>query len=249
MGNRLTGVEGQRNAVAAVSYVIMEIVDRIPFTIDIPGMMATLRIEEGSEDEAAFRELAAKSLESGKPRILYDERFLGEKGADTVAIDGVLFRSRVLRRNTEGVEKVYPHIITCGPEFDRIQVPADDPLRQYWRDSIKQAALTAAIALFTDLITRRHGIRKYVSMHPGSGPADTWPIEQQRELFSLFGDVESAIGVRLTDSFLMIPNKTISGFAIPSETDFLTCSLCQRDPCPGRRAPYDREKAESYRRD
>jgi hypothetical protein len=84
-------------------------------------------------------------------------------------------------------------------------------------------------------------------MNPGSGPADTWPIRQQKELFSLFGDVEAAIGVRLTESFLMIPNKTVSGLVFATESDFATCSLCPRDVCRNRRAPYDRKKAESFK--
>ncbi|MBC8461851.1 MAG: hypothetical protein H8D67_28105 [Deltaproteobacteria bacterium] len=35
-------------------------------------------------------------------------------------------------------------------------------------------------------------------------------IEQQKELFSIFGNVEDLIGVKLTDSYLMIPNKSVS---------------------------------------
>ena len=76
-------------------------------------------------------------------------------------------------------------------------------------------------------------------MNPGSGDVDIWPIEQQRELFSLFGDVKALIGVTLTDSFLMIPNKTVSGVFYPTEVDFVTCQLCHRERCPNRRAPFD----------
>ena len=225
----------------------MEIIDRIPFILDVPGMMATLKIEEGSEDETAFRDLAAKSLESGRPRILYSECFLGDKGEDSVAVGNVVFRSRTLRMNLDAVDKVFPHIISCGPEFDSIPLPPDDTLQEYWRDCIKEAALHAAINRFYTVLAGKHGLRKTASMNPGSGPADTWPIQQQKELFSLFGDVEAAIGVRLTDSFLMVPNKTISGIVFATESDFVTCSLCPRDVCRNRRAPYDRKKAESFR--
>ena len=74
-------------------------------------------------------------------------------------------------------------------------------------------------------------------MAPGS-LAD-WPITQQQQLFSLFGDVEAKIGVRLTDSFLMLPMKSVSGVYFPTETSFESCRLCPRKVCPGRRAPYD----------
>jgi hypothetical protein len=82
-------------------------------------------------------------------------------------------------------------------------------------------------------------------MNPGSGDANVWPIEQQKELFSLFGDVENLIGVRLTDSFLMVPNKSVSGICFPTEINFQSCQLCHRMNCNGRKAPFDRKLWES----
>jgi len=76
-------------------------------------------------------------------------------------------------------------------------------------------------------------------MNPGSGEVEVWPIEQQRELFSLFGDVRKQIGVELTDSFLMMPNKSVSGIQFPTETDFRTCQVCRRKNCPNRVAPFE----------
>ena len=227
--------------------VPVEIIDRIPFDLDVPGMMATLKVPAESEDEAAFNDLAARASEVGRPRILYSECFLGDKGEDSVAVGNVVFRSRTLRKNLDAVDKVFPHIISCGPEFDAIPLPPDDALQEYWRDCIKEVALRAAMNLFHSVLARKHGVRKTAAMNPGSGPADTWPIRQQKELFSLFGDVEAAIGVRLTESFLMIPNKTVSGLVFPTESDFTTCSLCPRDVCRNRRAPYDQKKAESFK--
>ncbi|MBE0616995.1 MAG: hypothetical protein IH608_03570 [Proteobacteria bacterium] len=47
------------------------------------------------------------------------------------------------------------------------------------------------------------------------------------------------MGVRLTDSFLMIPRKSLSGLIFPSERPFVSCRLCDRRDCPGRQVPYD----------
>jgi hypothetical protein len=77
------------------------------------------------------------------------------------------------------------------------------------------------------------------AMHPGSGDADVWPIEQQVELFSILGDVEALIGVKLTDSMLMIPTMSVSGVIFPTETEFETCQVCHREDCPRRKAPFD----------
>ena len=83
-------------------------------------------------------------------------------------------------------------------------------------------------------------------MAPGSGAADVWPITQQKELFSIFGSVENLIGVRLTDTCLMIPIKSVSGIFFQTETTFETCQLCSRETCIGRRAPYDPDLVKKY---
>jgi hypothetical protein len=75
------------------------------------------------------------------------------------------------------------------------------------------------------------------AMNPGS-LAD-WPIEQQRVLFDLFGAGAQQIGVRLSDSLLMVPTKTVSGMYFPTTEHFESCQLCPREHCPGRRAPFE----------
>ena len=44
-----------------------------------------------------------------------------------------------------------------------------------------------------------------------------WPIEEQQPLFRLLGDTERAVGVRLTDSMLMVPTKSVSGICVAIE--------------------------------
>ena len=81
-------------------------------------------------------------------------------------------------------------------------------------------------------------------MSPGSGDADIWPLQQQRELFTLLGGVDEVtrqIGVELTDALLMVPTKTVSGIRFPTETDFRSCQVCHRPACPSRGAPFDKQ--------
>ncbi len=84
-------------------------------------------------------------------------------------------------------------------------------------------------------------------MEPGSGAADVWPITQQKELFSIFGNVEDLIGVRLTHNYLMIPIKSVSGILFQTETTFETCQLCPREACIGRRAEYAPDLVRKYK--
>jgi hypothetical protein len=81
-------------------------------------------------------------------------------------------------------------------------------------------------------------------MSPGS--LSDWPIEQQRPFFSLFDDVEEAIGVKLAKNLLMIPQKSISGIYFPTEVSFYSCQLCPRERCPSRQAGYDEKLAREY---
>ena len=106
-------------------------------------------------------------------------------------------------------------------------------------DAIKAMALSVAVRHCDSYIADTFHPSKTARMSPGS-LAD-WPLPEQRPLFHLLGDPEAAIGVRLTDSFLMVPNKSVSGIRFPTEESFESCQLCPRPDCPNRRARYDAE--------
>jgi hypothetical protein len=82
-------------------------------------------------------------------------------------------------------------------------------------------------------------------MNPGS--LNDWPLEQQRVLFSLFPNATELIGIRLSNSFVMHPIKSVSGIYYPNEIRFESCQLCPREKCPGRRAPYSPEMVANYK--
>ena len=159
-------------------------------------------------------------------------------------IKGVRFTSRVLRVNLEEVQRVFLYIATCGTEVESIDIPSDDLMRKFVLDTIKQMALGDAIKHLREHIDREYRPGKMSAMAPGS--LEDWPISEQKQLFSIFGDVESLIGVKLTDSFLMLPLKSISGICFPTEFTFESCQLCPRERCPGRRAAYDEKLKEKY---
>jgi hypothetical protein len=149
------------------------------------------------------------------------------------------FVSKVLRANLDEVERVFPYVATCGPELDAIPIAGDDIFGQFCRDTLKEMALHAAMAHLVTHLKEAYSLETLVSMNPGSGDINVWPIQQQRELFAFFGDAPESIGVVLTDSCLMVPNKSVSGLFYPSEDGFQSCQLCHREKCPNRRAPFD----------
>jgi hypothetical protein len=165
----------------------------------------------------------------------------GPPGADTSPARQARARfvSKVLRANLDEVERVFPYLATCGPELDAISIARDDIFGQFCRDTLKEMALHAAMSHLVTHLKEAYSLESLVSMNPGSGDVGVWPIQQQRELFAFFGDAPDAIGVVLTESCLMVPNKSVSGLFYPSEDGFQSCQLCHREKCPGRRAPFD----------
>jgi hypothetical protein len=217
----------------------------IPFQLDAPSLMKRLRLQPDTEDARQFEVLVRQARDVARPKALLAESFVEARGEETVRIDGVTFTSRALRKNLDAVERVFPFIATCGREVDLARQPSGEPLKEFWWETIKSDLLKSAREYLHAHLTRRFRLGKTSTMSPGSGDATVWPIEQQRELFALFGDVREAIGVELTPSFLMVPNKTVSGLCFPTETDFRSCQVCRREVCPSRHAPFDAELWES----
>jgi hypothetical protein len=218
----------------------MEILTAIPFHPDKHTLLQKNRLKPGSRHAVDFEQLLEKALQVARPKAAYKECFIDAKDSGTVTVEGFTFTSHALRKNLDQVERLFPYIVTCGSELDQVPLPPGDMLQAYWLDTIKAAALDAARAALREHLTRKYALEKTSSMNPGSGDQDVWPLPQQRQLFDLLGDVESQIGVVLTDSYLMLPNKTVSGVRFQTEVDFHACQLCHREGCPSRAAPFDR---------
>lgn len=223
----------------------MEIIDHIPVNLEAGDIARRLRIRPdraGSFHLEEFLELAGSLISL---RTVYDISYVGAKDAGSVEVAGVVFRSGVLRHNLENAQKVFPYIMTIGPELEKTASSLGDLLKQYYLEEIANIVLEQGAAWLTDKLQGRWGFPRLSNMSPGS--LEDWPITEQRQLFSLFGDTEKTIGVRLTDHFLMLPRKSISGILFPSEEGFTACQLCPRDVCPSRRAKYDEGLAAEYR--
>lgn len=209
----------------------------IPFKLDIPALLKKLRIDGHPEYEGRAARLAEEAVPLARPKAMYTVSYIDAKGEDTVVVDGVTLTSRVLRVNLEHVHRVFPFVVTCGMELAEWSKPITDMLERFWADEIMEAALRSAFDALGEHLANTHDLGHTASMNPGS--LKDWPLEQQPLLFKLLGDVPERVGVRLTESLIMVPVKSVSGLRFPTESSFENCQLCPRDRCPGRRAPYD----------
>jgi hypothetical protein len=246
----------------------MRILDDIPFEMDPGAVFDLLHLDPQHRYASEVNVLIERASELARPRAVYEVAFIEEKETESVVIvedpEGLeralerrsnappsrsarsgeqtrraRFVSPVLRANLDQVERVFPYVATCGREMDSIPIADGDVFSQFCWDTIKEMALHVALSHLFDHLKEVHELESLSSMNPGSGDLAVWPIEQQRELFSFFGGVEDLIGVVLTDSCLMIPNKSVSGLFFSSEHGFESCQLCHREDCPRRRAPFD----------
>ncbi len=226
----------------------MEVLNSIPFRLSTKEVLKRLHLrKENKEMERIVQELLDIVHPIAKPKAIYKVSYVDNKNGDSLYIDGVKFTSRVLRVNLDKVGRVFPYVATCGRELDEIAVPADDYMKYYCLDTIKEMALHSARSYLHDYLTRNYALGQVSRMYPGEGAAEDWPITQQKELFSIFGNVEDLIGVQLTKDFLMVPLKSSSGMYFPTEIKFESCQLCPREVCSGRKAPYDPDLVKKYR--
>ena len=221
----------------------------IPFSLNIDQLSEQLRIKPGTDNAKVFEELVSTVQAKAKPKALYKVAFIDEKGKNTIKLDGVRFTSLALRKNLDAVERVFPYIATCGTEIDAIEIEQDNIQKKMGVAFLKGQLLQTSMHYLGGHLAQRYKVSNLSSMNPGSGDASVWPFEQQRNLFSIFEDVEKHIGVKLTKSLVLVPDMSVAGILFPTETDFQSCQLCHRENCHQRRAPFDRELWESMNQD
>ncbi len=218
---------------------------RVPVHLDSEEAKVHLHWRDRPGAPLDFSELVREAQSLLKPAAAFKVAYIEKPEEDIVIIDGVRFSSRVLRRNLDPVERVFPFVITVGIDLEKRAGECGDPLRQYYLESLADMALGKVAQSLESRLKSRHGLSQLSSMSPGS--LEDWPITEQKLLFSLFEDAAKPLGVRLTEHMLMVPRKSVSGIMFPTEASFQSCQLCPRKDCPGRRAAFDKELRKKYR--
>jgi hypothetical protein len=221
----------------------MPILDNIQININVDLVQKRLHLKRDS-DLKTVQDLVRIAQPLIEPKVLYKASYIKEKLDDGVVVEGLRLTSNVLRKNLDAVERIFPFVTTIGSKFSETLDAYDDLLEKFYLDTIGNVALNQVRLAFKDHLKQKFAIEKTAFLEPGS-LAD-WPIEQQKPLFKLLGDVQASIGVRLTESLLMLPAKSISGIYFPTETSFFSCQLCPRERCESRRAKYNEEKVKEF---
>ena len=221
----------------------MKVIDNIPVKLDSDELVKGLRIRRNVEYiKDKLDSLIEAITPVMNPKALYSVSFVDKIEGDQVTIGDIVFTSKVVRMNLEQVGRVFPYIVTAGSELDDVELSKGQSAMLL--DQVKTVVVSKAYQYLRTHLAEKYGIKKLSSVAPGR--LDEWPLTQQRELFSLFGNNVGRIGVRLTKTCLMVPVKTVSGLLFPSEAGFESCELCSREKCMGRRAAYDPKQVEIF---
>ena len=219
----------------------MKVIENIPIKLDSDDLVKGLRIRRNVEYiKDKLDSLIEAITPVMNPKALYSISFVDKIEGDQVTIGDTVFTSKVVRMNLEQVGRVFPYIVTAGSELDGVELSKRQSAMLL--DQVKTVVVSKAYQYLRAHLAEKYGIKKLSSVAPGR--LAEWPLTQQRELFSLFGDNVDRIGVRLTKTCLMVPVKTVSGLLFPSEAGFESCELCSREKCMGRRAAYDPKQVE-----
>lgn len=130
--------------------------------------------------------------------------------ADSLIIDTVEFKSKRLAENLKGCKRVAILAATMGTECDRLlRANAGEGARL----AVIHAALNTKIEEICDelqkTIETENSVKTRSRYSPGYFDLD---ISEQKKLFSLL-DITKRCGITLTDTFHMIPTKSVTAFA------------------------------------
>lgn len=212
------------------------ILDDIPFSVTAKQCFELLRIKPGSRHALEFADLLEEAKAIARPKAAFLAAAVDERGDTHVIIHGVRFDSSILRINLEESPVVFPFVATCGHELNEFTEGLEGTLHLFWADTIKMLALGSAMSMLDEHLKERVSPAELSCMNPGS--LEDWPLQQQSPMFDLLGQAPQKIGVSLTESYVLIPLKSVTGVQFVTQEKFMNCRLCPRENCEGRREPY-----------
>jgi len=214
-------------------------IDDLPVQVDVQAVLAQLRIGSESPAVSRVKVLADRMQDTVRPRALYRPCDVESNDRDVVRIGGVEFTSRTLAALLNATRRVFAYVVTCGSDAE-FQLPSDSgAFERVALDAITNQLLRQGCLVFEKQLSQRYGLGQTATIGPGAGDGILWPVEQQRALFELLGDTQASIGVTLTEDYMMLPMKSLSGLLFTTDSGFRSCQLCTSPDCGMRDASFD----------
>lgn len=207
------------------------------FDPSIPDLLKELRLQADSSDARDVHDLVAESRKVARPRGVSRVVQIEGRSAESITAGREVLRSRVLQVNTQNTQRIFVFAATCGSELAEWAQAHEDPVHHFTALSIAEKALKAMVKTVEQDLQNTFDTGPLSCMLPGS--LQDWPIQEQDIIFRLLGEGPRNIGLRLTDSKLMIPAHSVAGLLYASAEDFVSCQLCPLSGCTHRKRVYD----------
>jgi len=217
----------------------LKVFNNITLEYDVEELMRFCHLEVFRDRIREVEAVIDESYRLVDPKAAYKTVKISEvKGNRLVLEEGSVFESELLAEKFKCTSEIAVYVATIGPALER-RVTELGP-RELSKSFMMDCIGTYALRQVCDIIQE--------DFQPGGGerlskfsPGDTayWDIRQQKVLFEVLGsqEVEDITGVRLNESYTMIPRKSVSGVIGDTEEQFLECQICKRR-CEYRRAPF-----------
>lgn len=155
--------------------------------------------------------------------------------------DSIAFESKVIARLLERCEKVAIFALTIGNHLeDMVSYLAENGLvlQATVLDAIGSGAAEKLAAYVEDRIRRMANTEGLITGRRFSPGYCDWEVSQQKMVFHALNG--NSAGIRLTESLLMVPRKSVSGIigiglANNNIESYNPCRTCKKEDCPGRR--------------
>ena len=118
----------------------MTILDNIQIQLDLEAVRRRLHLKRDN-DLKVLQDLVAIAQPLVEPKVLYKVCFIEEKREQGVIIESLYFSSKVLRKNLDKIERVFPFVITIGSRFSEQLEACSDLLEKFYLDTIGNVAL------------------------------------------------------------------------------------------------------------
>ena len=216
------------------SSVSERIVLTIPMDFSFDEFAGLCRIRKDTSAYEELENMMPLIREYGAPKAIIKWANVDRINGDKTTIEGVTFCSKVVADKLSGMPRVFLSVVTAGDGLEKSGQFEDDP----FLNTYNGALLFHATKFMINYMKEKFGFDGSSMLNPGSLP--DWPIQNNFALFDMIGNVDE-IGVELNEAGYIKPWNSGSHIHFPGD-GFMSCSLCKKLDCVGRRARFDREE-------
>ena len=220
-----------------------KVIDSVPVKLDVEEFLKTKEVDRlrGRLENMEIAALIERCSRLIAPKAVYRPVGVMSIENDEIRLkSGHTLKSIVLADTLECGQTIVPRVVTIGPRLEKeASKEGRSSVLQGWiLERMGDYALGKAVAHVRSLAEKSLG-KAVSSFSPGSGTGRLFSIEQQDILFEIL-DPQRNIGVRLTESYLMVPRKSSSGVFAATRQEYVACQYCPRK-CEFRGKPFSGE--------